>query len=179
MGDKVVFDNSEWIRFFDNLKGPVAESLARRMLVSGGVLMRDEAKALAPESDGPYNPTSRGSHSRGTLKGAIYLAKDDKKTSATNFSYKISWNDKIAWWGKLIEFPHLRPFKVGMQKGYWFSFVPAELKGKSKPGKGLGGKLVEAKPFLAPAFDASITRVKMAMIERGRHELPILMRANA
>lgn len=168
MANGFEFDASEWQAAFDRLKGSFKESLARRMLVSGGVVLRDQAKANA-RNKGPwnYNPTSRGSQKGGTLSDAIYLAFDDKKSNGVQFTYKISWNAKLAWWGKLVEFPHFMRYAFFRDKdGVWHTIKRVKLEHP---------KLVPARPFLAPAYDVRLADTKSAMIERGREELPKLL----
>lgn len=164
------------------LTGANLESLARRMVVSGGVIVRDEAKLRAPVGDGDYNESSWGSHAAGTLRDAIYLAQDKKATTGTRFTYAISWNAKLAPHGHLIEFGHLMPFKYGKYGGKYYSVVPEELKKNSKggrnskPGKGLGGKRIPAQPFLGPAYDAKLAVARDAMFARGKKEFEALLR---
>lgn len=88
------FDMSEWSAVLDNLAGPGRESLARRMLVSGGVVLRDEAKAQAPVGVAEEQLVRQygGSLKPGSLQAAIYLAKSDKLTTRTVFTYVVSWN---------------------------------------------------------------------------------------
>ena len=172
------FDASGWKAGLDRLQGPLRESLARRMAVSGGVILRDEAKVRAPRSDGPYTPYSgegsRHSEASGTLADSIYLAFDQNKSTQTLFTYRITWNDEKAWWGRLIEFGHWRPFGVGLNKeGFYVSHNPTKRKGKKGE-----GDWVSAKPFLGPTFDAKLTEARTAMIERGRNELPKLLRGS-
>jgi hypothetical protein len=169
-GLKVKLDMSEWDRVFTALDGPVKESLARRMLVEGGVLLRDKAKELAPRSDGPYTPSSRGSHASGTLASAIYLAQDTDETTPTKYVYKISWNDKIAWWGKLAEF------------GYWRKYIArrdnsGQFYSDTTQGELPEDKWVRVPPhsFLRPANTSYGAAAIKAMIERGRREFPSLM----
>ena len=171
------FNDAGWQKAFSALEGPFKESLARRMLVSGGVLLRDGAKEFAPESDGPYNPNSRGSHTSGTLRSSIYLAYDEKASVIGKFAYVISWNAKKAWWGKLVEFGHVVNFGWGMFDGHYYSQVPKALRKKSKPGKGLPVLWrIPAAPFLGRSMDVYLSATKTAMIERGRVEVPILLK---
>lgn len=153
----------------DQLNGALRESLARRMAVSGGQILRDEAKARVPNTfTGAHNDSSRGSQAPGTLRDAIYLAYNDRRSTQTMFTYSVSWNDKKAWWGKLIEFGHyLRYAYVIDANGVYHTLKDRPL---ANP------RWIEATPFLAPAYDASLQAVRAAMIERGKTELPILLR---
>ena len=53
-----VFDDKEWTSAFAMLRGEFKESLARRMGVSGGRILRDEAKRRAKRDAPP--PTRPG-----------------------------------------------------------------------------------------------------------------------
>ena len=151
------------------MAGPLKDSLAARMLVEGGVLLRDRAKALAPLSDGPYNPTSRGSQARGTLQSAYYLAKDSDNTTDEHKEYKVSWNARIAWWGKLVEFGYFRKFKVHRNEQGEFYSVGEELPQSE-------WKWVRPVAPLANSISSHGKQAVAAMIERGRKELPELLK---
>lgn len=160
------------------LAGPVKESLASRMAVSGGVVLRDEAIRNARERDrySITNPlaTSRGSTVAGTLAESIYLAKDTDLSTDTQIVYKVSWNNKKAWWGKLVEFGYQPKYKIAKDKhGNWFTLHDAN--GKPIPLTANVAR-VPAYPFLGPAYDAKIGQVRREMINRGKQELPKLLR---
>lgn len=163
-------DMSAWTQALAALKGPVKESLARRMLVSGGVLLRDKAKAQCVRSDPPYNPNSRGSHSPGTLANSLYLAYAPERSTDVLFSYKISWNAKKAWWGKLVEFGYWRTHAVhvGVDGSFYTDM--------SQP---IPPKWMPARPFLRPTFDSYSNVAIRAMVFRGQKELPILLQEHA
>lgn len=169
------FDLSAWDEMLAKLQGPARESLARRMCVSGGVIMRDEAKqyALRPTTH-VYNPTSRGSHEAGILSDSIYLAFRDKVSTELVFTYSVTWNDKKAFWGKFREFGYriIYPFYVDAA-GMYHTYHGESSK---TPEKLAHPFFVKPTPFLRPAFDASQVRVKSAMLQRGIAELPILLR---
>lgn len=175
MADKTRFIATEWTAALDALKGPLRESLARRMLVSGGVVLRDEAEIRArvsfAKSEWNYNPSSRGSQAEGTLADAIYLAKNDKLTTGTTFTYSVSWNQKKAFWGVFREFGYFRKYLVVRDKdGFYHSL-------KNRP---LAQPIwIPAHPVLGPAFDSKIESARTAMIERGRQELPVLLKEMA
>lgn len=121
------------------------ESIARSMAVAGGKVIRDEAKARAPVDDG-------------TLKQSIYLAYKDTKSTKETVMYSVSWNHKLAPHGHLLEFGHWQTRAAYKGKdGNWYSGKPL-----ASP------KWVEAKPFLRPAFDASLGRAQKAMLARGQ-----------
>lgn len=161
-------DLSEWEDGLERLAGPIRTSLARRMLVEGGVALRDEAKRWVKPSVGPYNPNSRGSQEAGQLRDAIYLAYDTDASTDVVFTYTVSWNAKKAWWGKLVEFGYYQRYVVYFNEKYGVFTTDKERK-LSDP------QWVPGKPFLRPAFD--ITRPKLAsiMIARGQKELPLLL----
>lgn len=165
---KASFDSSEWDRFFEKMTGPVRESLARRMGVEGGTILRDEAKQLAPvgRAEAKYFRQFGGSLTPGLLKSAIYLAFSSTRSTTDVFTYHISWNAKKAPHGHLVEFGHWMPYLVVFSKGYgWKTFT-------NQP---MAGKKVAATPFLRPAYEGSLGRVHVAMIERGKRELPELL----
>ena len=163
---KASLDTSGWSDAFAVLNGPLKESLARRMCVEGGVLMRDEAKSQVARSQGPYTESSRGSHESGTLENSIYLVFDQAASSDTLFTYSVSWNAKQAWWGKLVEFGWIQTHKVYMGKdGTWYT-TKTEL---------AAPKHHAAHPFLRPAYDISFPQLAAVMTARGKRELPILL----
>lgn len=146
-----------------------AESLARRMLVTGGQILRDEAKVRVAIKDGDYNynPESSGSQQQGTLRDAIYLAFNEKQSIGTSFTYSVTWNSKKAWYGKLVEFGFFIRYQFWMDASGVFHTNSDVL---------LDNPIwIPAQPFLAPAYDAKISQVQSAMLERGRTELPIII----
>lgn len=161
------FDSAQWDTIFAKLAGPGRESLARRMGVSGGVILRDEAKERAPMSDGNYNETSGGSQQSGQLKDSIYLAFNTTLSTSTTFVYSVSWNADLAWWGKLIEFGHYIRYP-------YYRDAEGVYHTNKKRGLLANPFWVPAQPFLQPAFDSSQGRAKVAMLERGRVEVQIL-----
>jgi hypothetical protein len=162
------FDDSEWITAFARLRGPLKESLARRMCVSGGAILRDEAKRRAARAPvWKYNPTSWGSQQKGTLVRAIYLAFNEKLSNTYQFTYSISWNRKIAPYGHLVEFGYKQIYAVFMDRtGEFHTNKRIRLK---KP------RRIPATPFLGTAYDSHLMTARMAMLERGRQELPRLL----
>ena len=170
------FQTEGWKGAFAALRGPAKESLARRMLVSGAIVLRDEARANAlisqAKSEWNYNDASRGSQVAGNLSENIYYAFDDRGSTSTMFTYKVSWAEKKTFWGKFLEFGYYRRYVVVKDEAtgkYWtFKKKPLE-----KP------VWIPARPFLAPAYDTAIDKAKSAMIARGAKEFPILMREYA
>ena len=173
-GFKAKLDLAQWDAAYAALRGQVKESLIRRMLVEGGVLLRDAAKAGAPTSDPPYNPTSRGSQASGALRKSIYLAYDTNASTDTIFQYTISWNSKIphfGWYGKFIEFGWWQTHAIGKTvEGYFFTDMSRPL---AKP-------IWHApKPFLRPAMSKYGNVAVTAMLARGEREFPKLMQEHA
>lgn len=164
---QVSMDVSGFLSFFDKL-GEKAVSLGSRMAVSGGRELRDEAIINAPQSSPPYNPYSRGSQQPGTLADAMYLARNERLTTSTTITYSVSWNRQKAWWGHLAEFGWWQTHKIEYIEGYdFFITTDEEL---PTPIRHSGSK------FLSKSFDAALPRAKEAMLERGRMELPNLLR---
>lgn len=157
-------DFSGWDAGLKALAGPIKESLARRMCVTGGVELRDEAKRWVPVKDG-------------LLKRAIYLSQYDKQTSASQITYTVSWNHGIAPHGHLQEFGHWMIWEVVYNAKLGRFQTLATGKGASATGvKRRGGpKRVAAKPFLRPAYSIVYPRLRQLMVERGRAELPALL----
>lgn len=170
-------DMSSAIDGLNRLNGPIKESLARRMGVSGGVVLRDEAKRNADRGpDAVVNPdaSSRGSREAGTLANAIYLALDTDNTSDTQVVYKVSWNNKDAWWGKLVEFGYqMQHVIVKNNKGEFITLRDKDGKPRLRAG---GPKWIAAQPFLGPAYDTKLGQARRDMIARGKEELPKLLR---
>lgn len=165
-GYRLTLDHSEWEAGFAALAGPVRESLARRMLVEGGVLLRDASKGNARMA-----ANKEGNETRGLLASAIYLVYEKEAETKHSFTYKISWNAKIAPHGHLIEFGHWMTHKVYKAvNGEWYTL-------KDKPLK--APKWVAARPFLRPTFDSYGNVAIRAMVLRGQKELPILLREYA
>lgn len=168
-------DLTSAIAGLDKLDGTMRESLARRMAVTGGRIIRDEAQLRALQSHAKTawipNPKSRGSESAGELADAIYVAFNEKLSTKTRFVYSVSWNNLKAWWGRLREFGYWQRYRI------WKDETGVYHTDKKHP-------LPEprwhpADPFLAPAHDAKIQEAGQAMIARGAVEFPKLMRGDA
>lgn len=163
-------DVSEWLKAFDGLND-LKVSLASRMAVEAGVIVRDDAKERAPEADPfvmGYNAEWKtGSTTPGALRDAIYLSRSDSSND-TQVVYSVSWNSREAFWGVFVEFGfEMTDMVIGASGvGFW------TVKGVKRPG---GSLQVKAQPFLAPALDSNIQRIATAAIARGREELPKLL----
>ena len=161
-----LFDDRAVQASLSKLGSALSESLARSMGVAGGQVMRDTARALAPEYDGSTG-LAGGSNVDippipGLLKSAIYLAFKQNMSTKDHVTYGISWNSKIAPHGHLLEFGHWRTNKI-------VNGVPTKIPLPFP-------KWVPAHPFLRPAYDVAIVPAKAAMIARGKERLPELLR---
>lgn len=158
---KIDFSASD--KLFNALGGEMMQSLARRMAVTGGVLLRDEAKRRALIADNKQKVERRG-----LWASAMYLAFDTDASSKTLIAYKVSWNRKVAQHGHLIEFGHWQPYKVyKAADGEWYTNKRAKL---DVP------EWVAPRPVLRPTFDTRAQDALRAMMERGKDELPKLLR---
>lgn len=159
-------DTSQWDVALAALAGPVKESLARRMLVEGGVLLRDAAKGNARMA-----ANAEGKDVRGVLAASIYLVYEKESETKSSYTYKISWNSKIAPHGHLVEFGHWMTHKVyKARNGEWYTLKDQPLDAP---------RWVAARPFLKPTFDSYGNVAIRAMILRGQKELPIILREYA
>jgi len=150
-------DTSEWDKVFENLRGPAKESLARRMSVAGGRVLRDEAVLLAPILSG-------------RLKNAIYVAHNKKISSEYQQVYSVSWNRIKAPHGHLVEFGYYQRYLTVKINGNVYSI-------KSKP---LATPIrIPGSAFLRRAFDAKLPEAKNAMITAGRENIPILFKGQS
>ena len=161
-GFKAKLDTSQWEAAFAAMRGPVKESLMRRMLVEGGVLLRDAAKGNARMA-----ANKEGVETRGLLASSIYLVFDKQASSGSVYNYKISWNAKIAPHGHLLEFGHWQPHPVYKgADGQWYTRKDILL---DKP------LWVAARMFLRPTMESyGNTAVRVAIL-RGQREFPKLM----
>ena len=155
-------DVTNWVMVFDALGGPLKESLARRMLVEGGVLLRDAAKGNARMA-----ANKEGVDVRGLLAKSIYLVFDNDASNENSYTYKISWNSKMAPHGHLVEFGHWMTHKVYKgADGNWYTRKDQPLPAPV---------WVSARPFLRPTMDSYAGTAIRAMILRGQREFPALM----
>lgn len=184
---KLAIDITEALAGLDKLKDPaLRQSLSRRMAVSGGVEMRDAAKARAPVAKEPaasnQYPVKRGKGGKplggarpasgtrpGQLRDAIYLAYRDGLSNQSVSVYSITWNAKKAPHGHLAEFGHRQYWRVIKRKG---KYITTEER-LPQP------KIVLGKGFLAGAYESTLSKAQAAMIERGRKELPELLKGSA
>lgn len=153
----------------ERMKGPAQESLVRRMLVTGGSIIRDEAILRAPTGPRNHAPSSgrEGHETWGTIKDSLYLYYDEERSNATNFRYTVSWNRKTSPQGQWVEFGH--QFKYVLWKDADGNYHSDKRRPLANPIK------VAPSPFLAPAFDTKLAEAHKAMIDRGRKEFPNLM----
>jgi Bacteriophage protein of unknown function (DUF646). len=164
MADKISakMDMSEWTAALDALKGPVRESLVRRMLVEAGVMLRDVAASNAAVS-----ANKEGKEARGVLARSLYLKYLSEDSSDAVSTYKISWNARKAPHGHLIEFGHWLTHKVyKAANGEWYTLKDQPLDAP---------RWVAARPFLRPAWDSYRTTALRVAFLRGEKELPLLL----
>ncbi len=151
----------------DALAGPFRESLCRRMLVEGGVLLRDAAAANARIAD-----NKEGVERRGKIASAIYLARDEAAETETFFQYRVSWNHQKAPHAHFFEYGWIRPYKSYKgSDGEWYT---AKVDGVPVPLAG-GPRREPARPFLRPAWDGFASVAIDKMLERGKAEFPKLL----
>lgn len=105
---KVTTDMDALFRGIDKLKED-GYKVARSMGVAAGQLMRDEAKANVGVETGK-------------LRSAIYVAFDERTSTANRVRYNVSWNSKKAPHGHLVEFGHWRRnVQVQLPNGQWIT----------------------------------------------------------
>lgn len=158
------------------------ESLARRMGVAAGVVVRDDAKARAPVgTPSDYDSVSRHETNQqpGALREAIYLAYAADRSNSAKTVYTVSWNAKKAYWGAMVEFGVEMRFQTGVGKNGFFTLdgEPSAANrrgGKSRLRKG-GPLQIKARPFLGPALDANLSTMMQRALEVGRAELPKIL----
>lgn len=138
----------------------IGEGSLRSAAVAGGMILRDEASARAPEGE------------TGNLKRALYLKFIEERSTATRKVYYVSIRrgrkpkkgederNDVAYYGHMVEF------------GHWY--VPPKPKGvrwKEHRAQHIGKKWVKASPFLRPAFEARRKDAVDAMRERLKQKL--------
>jgi hypothetical protein len=169
---KAKFDGSQFDKVFAALSGPIKESLARRMGVAGGRIIRDEAAANALIPGGPH-----GRERRRVLSNAMYVAYDKRNTQRNTEKYIVSWNSRHAPHGHFIEYGYLQPYVV------YFNNETGEWRTRFNKKEGTfvllkTPKFVPAYPFLRPALDRKGADALRAMIDAGKKELPVLLKEN-
>lgn len=164
-GYRLKLDASGLDKAFAAMDGPIKESLARRMLVSGGVLLRDAAA-----SNARMGANQEGVETRGVLASAMRLVHTPESENDYTFAYKVSWNSKIAPHGHLVEFGHWMTHKVyKASNGEWYTL-------KDQP---LDAPVwVAARPFMRPTFDSYGSLAIKVMLQRGQEEWPKLAKEN-
>lgn len=145
---KLDFDASNLMRAIDKL-GDDGYKVARSMGVAAGQLLRDEAKAnVGVES--------------GKLKNAIYVAFDERESTANRIRYNVSWNSKKAPHGHLVEFGHWRTnVVVQLPNGQWIT-TPEKL---PKPVR------VKPQAFLRRAGDTMRPHLMRVAVTAGQRRL--------
>ena len=139
----------------DQLTDRLRTSVARTMAVAAGAVLRDEAKARAPEGT-----EEGGSITPGLLKSAIYLAYKPTRSVNGQQVYSVSWNHKKAPHGHMVEFGYLQTvITYKADDGEWYSNPDHRL---------VTPRFVPPHPFLQPAYDASLGLMRDAAIRAGR-----------
>lgn len=170
---KMSLEFGEVKKALDNLAGPGKESLGRRMSLAATRVIRDEAILRVPvgKEEAKAHAQFGGSWSPGLLKSAIYNAFNQKASTASEFTYSVSWNHKRAPHGHLVEFGHWRPYAIIFIKGVGWRTD----KDRPLPGN---GKWVRSHSFIGAAYDATKARAGQAAIEAGRREAPKILRGD-
>ena len=102
----------------------------------------------------------------GNLDGSIYQAYSKERSGPGHAVYHISWNERKAPHGHLVEYGHVQRYVVYLnKKGEWKTKIRPEMLGKKKPSRRASQavkdayyvplaspKQVAAKPFVRPAF---------------------------
>lgn len=154
---KVVLDLSGWKAKFQQLGGPGIESVARRMGVAGGRLLRDQAKSIASAAKTGGGRTKVPQR----VIDSIYVAYDKRGSGSNVYTYNVTWNHLQARNGHWFEFGYYRRYVVQFNKktGTFVTF-------KNKP---LANPIrVPAVAFLARAYDSNLPEAKDAMIDAGK-----------
>lgn len=120
----------------------------------------------------------------GNLKRSIYQAFSDSNSRPGRATYHVSWNEKKAPHGHLLEYGYLQRYAIGISKGgKWFTFIRPEHKGKPKPKRKApqsvkdayyvprkgGPKQIQARPFVRPAMAKSEAAIEAAKAVLFKH----------
>lgn len=147
------------------LDGDFKVSLARRMGVTGGRVLRDEAIRRVP-----VGRKENGSRNPGLLKSAMYVAYNKEMSILAHKQiYVVSWNRTVAPHGHLIEFGHLMPYRVVKSGTNGYYMTRKDLPYPTP-------RIVPAYPFLRPAWDSHKYLAVTAMMQRAKEEIPALLR---
>lgn len=118
----------------------------------------------------------------GNLAGSIYQVYSRDNSSKAVAQYHVSWNQKKAPHGHLVEFGHVQRYVVYIDKrGQWKTLVRPEMRGKPRPKRSAplavkdayyvrlkgGPKLVGARSFMRSTdTPASRRAARNAMVDR-------------
>ena len=166
MKTSATFDIADALNGLDKL-GAIGYKLARSMGVAAGEALRDEAKLRAPVGKAEDTAAGGGSIVPGSLRNAIYLAFRDKDSTNVRVKYSVSWSAKKAPHGHLLEFGHWQPYTVVLTKNGWRTTTSF---------RAGGPKRIPAFPFLRPAYESLMPRLRSIMVDRGRARFPELIR---
>lgn len=172
-----VVDLSDVLAGLDRL-AEAKESIARSMGVAMGQEVRDEAKIRAPVLE----PGNEGTDNQmpGVLRDAIYVAYDSRRSilNPNTYRYTVSWNSKKAPHGHLAEFGHWMPYEYAKtEDGLYYTPILNNTGKGTQKGIPLGGNgfWVSAQPFLGPAFDAKLPRLRSIAIQAGESKFVEIM----
>lgn len=123
----------------------------------------------------------------GNLRKSIYQVFSRDNSGPVRAEYHISWNNKKAPHGHLVEFGHVQRYVTYIDKrGQWKTLVRAEMRGKPRPKRTAplsvkdayyvplkgGPRLVGARAFVRSAITpGNIRRSQDAMVARWWNEL--------
>lgn len=102
----------------------------------------------------------------GNLRRAVYQAYSKENSGQGRAVYNVSWNERKAPHGHLLEYGHVQRYVVYINKaGEWRTKIRAEMRGKNKPSRKASQstkdayyqplaapRQVGARPFIRPAF---------------------------
>lgn len=118
----------------------------------------------------------------GNLQRSIYQVFSQDNSSLGRAQYHVSWNNKKAPHGHLVEYGHVQRYVVYIDKrGEWKTAVRPQMAGKPRPKRSApqsvkdayyvplkgGPRLVAPKAFLRPATTPEVARAaRNAMVDR-------------
>lgn len=120
----------------------------------------------------------------GNLDGAIYQAFSTRESGTGHATYYVSWNQKKAPHGQLVEFGHIQRYASYLGKdGRWHTLVRPEMRGKPRPARRAsqaekdayyvvrkgGPKQIAARPFVRSAeskFNEALLAAEAVLLKR-------------
>lgn len=119
----------------------------------------------------------------GNLSSAIYQVYSEDNSAPGKATYHVSWNQKKAPHGQLVEFGHIQRYAVRMaEDGNWYTLVRPSMRGKPKPRRRAsqaerdayyvprkgGPQQIAAQPFMRPAYarrDDAVAAVRSKFLD--------------